>query len=623
MDGSGAVSVRRRMAGGAEVLGQEQVHFRVYAPKRERVDVVVVGRERPIALCRDDHGWFSGLGEGLRAGTLYRFRLDDDEKLYPDPMSRFQPEGPHGPSEVIDPSRFPWTDSRWRGIERKGQVLYEMHVGTFTREGTFAAAMRELPELHRIGITTVELMPLAEFPGRFGWGYDGVDLFAPTRLYGRPDDVRAFVDRAHEIGLGVILDVVYNHFGPSGNYLRAFSDTFFTDRYKNDWGEAIDFETDPFVRTFFIENAAYWIREFHFDGLRFDATQNIEDTSPRHILGDLAQAARAAAPDRKILLVAENESQHAHLVRSLGFDTIWNDDFHHAARVAATGRAEAYYSDTKGTPQELVSAIKWGFLFQGQYYTWQDKCRGTPALDLPPEAFVLFLENHDQVANSASGARLHAVTDPGILRALTTTMLLAPGTPMLFQGQEFAASAPFLFFADHERDLAGLVAKGRLEFLLQFPSLRDPHVQARITAPDDEQTFERCKIDWTEREKHRPTYDLHIDLLRLRREDPVFAAQDRSSLHGAVLSNAAFLLRYGDERLVLVNLAHDLDLRSVAEPLIAPPFAKIWRVLFSTEDPRYGGLGTPPIGRCGQVTIPARSALVLEAVPVKEEEEAR
>ncbi len=611
------------MSGGAEVT-PDGVHFRVYAPKRKRVEVVVEGRGEGIVLAAEGNGFFSGLGAGLRAGTLYRFRLDDGEKLYPDPMSRFQPDGPHGPSEVIDPASFAWTDAAWLGLKPKGQVIYEMHIGTFTKEGTFAAAMAELPELARIGITTIEVMPLNEFPGNFGWGYDGVDLFAPTRLYGRPDDVRRFVDRAHALGLGVILDVVYNHIGPSGNYLREFADTWFTDRYANDWGEALDFETDPAVRSFFVENAAYWIRELHFDGLRLDATQNIEDASPTHVLEDLARTAREAAPHRSVFFVAENEEQTSKVVREYGIDAMWNDDFHHSARVAATGRNEAYYSDTKGTPQELLSAIKWGFLFQGQYYPWQDQHRGTPALDLPGESFVIYLDNHDQVANSTTGERFHQITQPGVHRALTTALLLAPATPMLFQGQEFGASAPFLYFADHEPELAALVAKGRGEFLLQFPAARDPAVREKLPIPHDALTFERCKLDLSEREKNRPLYELHIDLLRLRREDPIFFAQDKSTLHGAVLSPTVFLLRYatgtGDDRLVFVNLGIDLELKSLPEPLLIPPAGMGWKVLLSTEDPRYGGLGTPPIDPYGHIRLAGKSALVLAADPAAKPE---
>ncbi|MBN9160937.1 MAG: malto-oligosyltrehalose trehalohydrolase [Myxococcales bacterium] len=616
-------TIRRRLSTGAELVpGRVGAHFRVFAPKRKRVDIVV---ESPVTttirLEREADGHFSGLGEGLGPGTLYRLRLDEDDRLFPDPASRFQPEGPHGPSEIVDPSSFVWTDQTWPGPSLRGQVVYELHLGTFTPEGTYAAAARELEELRDVGITLIELMPVAEFAGRFGWGYDGVDLYAPTRLYGRPDDLRAFVDRAHALGLGVILDVVYNHLGPSGNYLRELSDDFFTDRHPNEWGEAIDFETARGAREYFAANGAYWVDEFHIDGLRLDATQCIYDDSADHIVGEIGSRARAAAAQRSIVIFAETESQESRLVRPLdqggrGLDAMWNDDFHHAARVAATGRNEAYYEPTKGTAQELVSAAKWGFLFQGQRSTFHDAPRGEPALDLPAPAFTLYLENHDQVSNSLEGARLHQLTSPGVHRALTALLLLAPGTPLLFQGQEFAASAPFVFFADHEPELAKLVAEGRRKLLARFPSLAGEEAQRRIPEPHAPAAFERCKLDHSERTKNKATYDLFKDLLRLRREDPVFAAQDSTRLAGAVIGRRAFALRFGlgsgDERLVLVNLGDDMvDVETMAEPLVAPPIGTSWKLLFDTEEPRYGGEGMPPRAPNGGLCVPAGATLVL------------
>ncbi len=607
---------------GAE-LASGGVHFRVFAPKRKQVEVVIESSGAPartLMLTRSADGHFAGLCDGVGAGSLYRLRLDGDAKLFPDPASRFQPDGPHGPSQVVDPSSFAWTDQAWPGVKLRGQVVYELHVGTFTKEGTLASAMRELEELRDLGITLIEMMPVAEFPGRFGWGYDGVDLYAPTHLYGRPDDLRAFVDRAHALGVGVILDVVYNHLGPSGNYLTQFSDHYFTKKYENEWGDALDFETEAGVRAYFVENAGYWIDEFHFDGLRLDATQSIHDASPRHVIVEIGERARAAAGKRSIVLVSENEPQHTKLIRPVdrggyGLDALWNDDFHHSARVALTGRREAYYSSTHGTPQELLSAVKWGYLFQGQYYPWQKQCRGMPALDIEPPGFVLYTQNHDQVANSARGKRLHELTSPGANRAITALLLLAPGTPMLFQGQEFAASAPFLYFADHEKELAELVAAGRGTFLEQFPSLRDEKTSALRVAPHDLAAFTSSKLDLGERETHREAYDLTKDLLRLRREDPAFAAQRNDTLHGSVLGAEAFVLRYatgtGEDRLLLVNLGGDLDLGVIAEPLLAAPWGKEWSIALSTEDPRYGGSGTPPLESHCRVRLIGPSALVL------------
>jgi maltooligosyltrehalose trehalohydrolase len=585
------------------------------------VDVVFADGREGVTLVAESNGYMSGIAE-TRAGDRYRLRLDGGERLYPDPVSRFQPEGPHGPSVVIDPAAFSWTDDAWRGVSIENQVIYEMHVGTFTSEGTWDAAARELPELHDLGVTVIEMMPVAEFDGRFGWGYDGVDQFAPSHLYGSPDDLRRFIDRAHAVGIAVILDVVYNHFGPVGNYLRAFAPAYFTDRYDNEWGEAINFDgpdAGP-VREFFVANAGYWIDEFHFDGLRLDATQQIFDQSARNVMTEIQSMVRRKARGRGTIVVAENEPQHAALVRpesagGYALDALWNDDFHHSAMVAATGRSEAYYSDTRGTAQEFISAAKYGYLYQGQYYHWQRNTRGIASLDIDPCRFVLYLQNHDQVANSTRGLRGHQMTSPARWRAITAVALLMPGTPMLFQGQEFSASTPFLYFADYDGELAEAVLKGRSEFLMQFPSARGFKAAADLDKPHDPQTFERSKLDFAERVTHVESYGLHRDLLRLRRETPAFRVQRRGQVDGAVIAPDAFVLRYfvngSDDRLLVVNLGHDLSRDSFAEPLLAPPENCDWTVEWCTEDPRYGGLGVPDLRPENRWCIPADIAVVL------------
>src|SRR5215831_5689192 len=415
---------------GAEVRAEGGVAFRVWAPAHREVAVVAEAA----------------------AGTLYRFRLGGASDCVPDPASRFQPSGPSGPSQIVDSAAFSWSDQSWTGISIERQVLYELHVGTFTTEGTWHAAIEHLPALADFGITTIEMMPVAEFAGRRGWGYDGVDLYAPSHLYGTPDDLRSFVDRAHQLRLGVILDVVYNHFGPDGNYLRRFSPRYFSTRHTTEWGEAINFDDDAApVREFVSANAAYWIDEFHFDGLRLDATHQIFDTSPTHVLAEISARTRAAAPRRSICLFAENETQDTRILRPLeqggyGFDALWNDDFHHAAGVALTGRREAYYQDYGGTAQEFLSMAKRGFLYQGQRSSWQRQRRGRPTRGVEQHRFVTFLENHDQIANAPTlgGERIWQLSGPGTCRALTALWLICPGTPMFFQGQEFASSAPFL-----------------------------------------------------------------------------------------------------------------------------------------------------------------------------------
>ncbi|MEK6371737.1 MAG: malto-oligosyltrehalose trehalohydrolase [Acidobacteriota bacterium] len=585
----------RRRAIGAELLAGG-VDFRVWAPARRSVSVVIDGEEHP--LDRETDGHFRGVVAGAQAGTRYRFRLDDEGETYPDPAARFQPEGPHGPSEVVDSTSYRWTNALALPPTMKAAVIYEIHIGTFTPEGTWRAAIDKLTHLRDAGVTIIEVMPVAEFPGRFGWGYDGVDLWAPAHFYGAPDDFRAFVDAAHSHGLGVILDVVYNHFGPDGCYLSQFSPSYFTRKYDNEWGEAINFDGEGAegVREFFAENAAYWIDEFRLDGLRLDATQSIHDDSAEHVISVINRAARAAAGDRSIVIVGENEGQNIQLIVEYGLDALWNDDWHHVAMVAATGLREAYYTDYFGGPQEFVSMAKHGFLYQGQRYSWQKHRRGSRSLGLPREKLICYLQNHDQIANSQRGERIQFLTSPGRHRALTALLLLGPNTPMLFQGQEFAASAPFIYFADHKPELAEAVASGRREFLRQFPS-----ITGDVARPDDPRTFERCKLDWSERERNADALALHRELLRLRRPP--------THVDGAVLGAHAFVLRFTPERLLLVNLGDVLHLDVVSEPLLAPPPAQRWQLVWSSE----------PVAEVedvdGRWTLPAESAVVMEPSP--------
>ncbi len=605
-------------------LHEDGAAFRVWARNHKSVSVRIKNRDYPLQLEGD--GYFVGGVEGIRAGDTYGFLLSGAGP-FPDPASRYQPEGPHGPSQIIDPNRFAWSDQAWQGIKLAHHVVYELHIGTFTREGTWRSAILELPALAELGITALEVMPVAEFAGSFGWGYDGVDLFAPTRIYGYPDDFRAFVDEAHRCGMGVLLDVVYNHVGPDGNYLQKFSESYFTADHKTDWGEAINFygQHSAPVREFYAANAAYWIEEFHLDGLRLDATQNVYDQSKDHILGEINRSARKAAGERRIIIVAENEPQDTMLIRSqneggYGFDGLWNDDFHHSAMVALTGSREAYFADYLGSPQELLSCLKYGFLYQGQWYSWQKQRRGTSTLGSNPAAMVTFLQNHDQIANSGRGWRIDRLCSYGHYKAMTAVCLLGPGTPMLFQGQEFAASSPFLFFADHNEELAKRVRAGRAEFLQQWRSLATG--QLKFDDPCSRETFEKCKLDLSEREKHAETYALHRDLLKLRKSETVFSRQDRQ-FDGAILGPEAFTVRffsegYRDDRLLVVNLGEDLHLTPAPEPLLGPPQNTQWEVQWSTEDPRYGGNGTPPLDSERNWIIPAHAAVVLRPAKIKE-----
>jgi len=615
---------------GAEILREGGAAFRVWAPERKRVEVLLedgpgAPAEREL---QPEDGYFSGIAAEAGSSTRYRYRLDGGA-LFADPASRFQPYGPEGPSELVDPAGFEWTDADWNGVRMQGQVIYEMHIGTFTDDGTWSAARQQLAELANAGISLLEVMPVADFPGRFGWGYDGTLLFAPSWLYGHPHEMRSFVNEAHERGIGVILDVVYNHIGPEGNHLKEFSPDYFSKAYQNDWGEAINFDghnSGP-VRDYFIANAAYWIRDFHLDGLRLDATQQMFDQSSDHIIRALVRSAHEAAGGRNIVILAENETQQSMLARppcvgGYGIDALWNDDFHHSAMVAITGRNEAYYTDYMGRPQEFISAMKYGYLFQGQRYKWQKQRRGTPSRGLTPLHFVTYIQNHDQVANSTGGARAHMLTGPGRYKAMAALLLLGPSTPMLFQGEEFASSKPFYYFADHNPELAKIVQTGRSEFLSQFRSLASSKSRQILPDPGNPTTFQRCKLDFSERETNAHDYDLHKDLIRLRREDVVFRQQGLGGLDGAVLSEEAFVLRYfgedGDDRLLILNLGRDLHLDPAPEPLLAPPEGRRWELIWSSEDVRYGGSGTYEPDTEENWRIPGHAAIVVKPVPAGE-----
>jgi maltooligosyltrehalose trehalohydrolase len=597
--------------------------FRVWAPQARAVEVVFEDTpEQTLMLQRESDGYFSGATSA--PVSLYKYRIDGTGP-WPDPCSRFQPQGVHGPSQIVDPAAFTWSDANWRGAKLSSQILYEMHIGTFTPQGTFDAALAKLPYLRELGITMLEVMPVAECPGRWNWGYDGVQLFAPYHVYGDHEGLKRFVDRAHALGLAVILDVVYNHLGPDGNYLKSFSPHYFSTRHQTEWGEALNLDDEHAqgTRDFILGNASYWVEEFHLDGLRLDATQSIFDDSKPHILEELARAARVAAEPRSIVVISENEPQHAQQLLpaergGYGLDAMWNDDFHHAAKVALTGTRDGYFGDYTGRAQEFVSCVRRGFLYQGQWYPWQQKPRGQAAPGLPACSSIVFLQNHDQVGNTFLGDRVHANSAPGRYRALMALTLLGPQTPMLFMGQEFAASTRFMFFADHHEELAALVHQGRREFLSQFRAYADEAAQQLVPAPHDEATFVGSKLDWSEAEHNAEALTFHRDLIQLRACDPVIVQQDGSKIDGATLSEQAFVLRWFDaehgDRLLVVNLDRELPLTPPSEPLLAPTHGANWQLLWSSEDPRYGGHGvTTPVADDGHGDwrLPAQSAVLL------------
>jgi malto-oligosyltrehalose trehalohydrolase len=495
--------------------------FRLYAPKARQVALQLDGQDR--AMTREGD-WFSLTIAEARPGMRYHYVIDGQQAV-PDPASRFQPQDVNGPSEIIAPDAFDWTDGAWRGRPWPEAVIYELHLGTFTREGTYHAAMSQLARLRDLGITAIELMPLADFAGARNWGYDGVLPFAPDSSYGRPQDLKALICEAHRLGLMVFVDVVYNHFGPEGNYLGLYAPSFFAQR-ETDWGRSLDFS--GIARRFFIENALYWLIEYHVDGLRFDAVHAIHDESETHFLEELAQAVRQACGDRHIHLVLENDKNEAHLLERDGagkprsYDAQWNDDFHHAMHVVLTGESDGYYGDYAASPVEsLGRTLAHGFAYQGEHSPFRDTPRGEPSAHLPPLAFVNFLQNHDQIGNRAFGERLITLVSREALIAAIAIQLLAPSPPLFFMGEEVGATMPFLFFCDFTGDLGNAVREGRRREFARFPAFASPDARERIPDPLAIDTFERSKIVPAIEQPDREIAALYRQLLDLRKREIV------------------------------------------------------------------------------------------------------
>ena len=472
---------------GAQVLAQGGVRFAFWAPGAKKVELEIAGRYMPLHASRD--GWFEHLVPTAGPGTLYRYRIDG-EVLVPDPASRFQPRDVDGPSEVIAPRSYPWGDHAWTGRPWNEAVVYELHVGTFTPEGTYAGAVKKINSLKELGVTAIELMPLSDFPGKRNWGYDGVLPYAPDSAYGRPEDLKALIDAAHANGLMVLLDVVYNHFGPKGNYLPRYAPQFFTERHKTPWGAAIDF-SNPVVRRYFVHNVLYWLEEYWFDGLRFDAVHAIIDDSKRHILDEI----RASVPAGKHL-VLENDANQARFIGPGRYSAQWNDDSHHGYHVLATGESDGYYAAYADAPaRHLARCLAEGFAYQGEVSPFSKEPRGEPSAHLPPSCFVDFLQNHDQIGNRALGERLVALSNEKALKALSAIQLLAPSPPLLFMGEEWGCRQPFLFFCDFDGELGEAVRKGRREEFSRFASFKNS-----IPDPLAEGTFRQCVLDWAKRD---------------------------------------------------------------------------------------------------------------------------
>jgi maltooligosyltrehalose trehalohydrolase len=604
------------------------VRFRVPAPDAREVRLVLHGErtaEHPME--RSEEGIWTLFVPGLEPGRRYGLRRDDLPER-PDPASRFQPLGVHGPSEIVDPAAFRWTDASWHGPSPAELVIYELHVGTFTDAGTFAALRERLPDLRDLGVTALELMPIADFAGDRGWGYDGVALYAPSRAYGQPDELRALVDRAHALGIAVILDVVYNHLGPEGAYLPEFYPQYLDHGQSTPWGPAVNLNGPGanIVRQFITDNALHWVREYHLDGLRFDATHALIDRAPTHFLRELAATLRAASPTR-LILHAEDYRNLDDIVRddrptAWGLDGVWADDFHHVVRRLTAGDEHAYYADFRGTAEELACTIRQGWLYCGERSTHLNVARGTDASTIPMHRLVVCIQNHDQIGNRAFGDRLHHEVDAATWRAASTILLTVPMTPLLFMGQEWAAATPFRYFTDLHPGLGEMVTEGRRCEFKDFPEFATEHLRNQIPDPQALATFESSRLRWEERAlpPHAASLALYKYLLRLRRTNPAVQAADDLSGEAFALDEQTLAIRRSStaRRFWIVARLRGAGLVDLADLEAAKREAcDTWRVLATPEDPEFA-VDPMPVqvsARCGGPRIAfARPGAVIFSV---------
>jgi maltooligosyltrehalose trehalohydrolase len=581
--------------------------FRIWASDAHDLTIVIHdGRAAgDYPMSRDHDGIFDRTVEGVLAGTRYSYRIGAGE-LRPDPVSRFQPEGVHGPSQVIDPATFHWTDAAWQAPDRADVIVYELHIGTFSPEGTFAGATARLDALQDLGVTAIELMPLADFPGSRNWGYDGVSLYAPSRAYGKPDDLRRLVDRAHALGMAVMLDVVYNHLGPEGAYLPEFYPDYFTDRHSTPWGRAVNLDAagSELVRQLLVDNARYWIRDYHFDGLRLDATHALIENDHGAIVREIAAAARRAS-SRRLLIHAEDHRNDARMIEDVayggvGLDGAWADDFHHVMRRLLAGDEHGYYADFEGTTQELARTIRQGWLFTGQKSVHRGENRGTDPSHLPMHTFVVCLQNHDQVGNRAMGDRLHQVIAPEAWRAASTVLLTVPMTPLLFMGQEWSASTPFQYFTDLEPELGQRVTEGRRREFAGFPEFSHPEAALRIPDPQAASTYAASRLNWPERVEpgHAPVLALYRALLALRLEHPALRASSETYGEAEAPDEGSIVIRRAKHDQVFWVVARlkgsgAIDLAPLAAAYREPAGGD-WKLILSTEEPLYAQDPVPP-----------------------------
>jgi maltooligosyltrehalose trehalohydrolase len=588
---------KRVYSQGAELTGNG-VSFRTWVSGKSRVELVMLDDSgtptQELPMNRDSEGYYHVENPEASEGMLYQYRLD--RRLLPDPASRFQPLGVHGPSQIVDPSIFRWTDGEWRRPNINDWVIYELHVGTFTPQGAYLAIIDHFEHLLQLGVTIIELMPIADFPGNRNWGYDGVALYAPCHSYGAPDDLRHFINAAHHAGLAVVLDAVYNHLGPDGNYLGDYSPNYFNAKHHTPWGAAFNFDADDceVVRRLFIENAIYWLEEFHFDGFRLDATQAIPDDSAKHLIQEITEETQK----RGGWIICEDPRNDRRIVTprqkgGYGCDAVWADDFHHVVRVHMTGENEGYLGYFAGTSEELLRTLREGWLFTGQIQK-DGIPRGTPGADIQPQHFVHCISNHDQVGNRAFGDRLHQIISPEAYRAASALLLLSPYTPMLFMGQEWGCSSPFNYFTDHEPQLGHNITEGRRKEFKQFSAFRDPESRQKIPDPQAEETFFRSRLAW--QDLTRPENDrllrLYQDLIRFRRTK--LTERRRSTWLVELAAPFTIALRYYDVpghggALVLIQLVPAQTIIEANTAVLRSRKRAGWHFAFSSNQPIYGG----------------------------------
>jgi maltooligosyltrehalose trehalohydrolase len=576
------------------LLQNEGVVFRLWAPEARHVDLVLESAGKTLPMESVGEGFYERHVPHLKPGALYRYRLNGETTL-PDPASRYQPQGVHGPSQVIDPAQYAWRDGEWPGLPQRDLVFYELHIGAFTNEGTFASAAKRLPYLKQLGLTALQVMPVADFPGRWNWGYDPAAFFAPSRTYGSPDDLRALVDSAHQLGMAVFLDVVYNHFGPDGSYAPVFG-KFFTDKHRSPWGQGVNLDDlhSEGVRNFFIDNALHWLLEYHFDGLRLDATHALQDESDPHFLTQLGEAV-GSLDGRKRYLIAEDERNLASLVRprsagGYGLDAVWADDFHHQIRNVTAGDSDGYFSDFAATTAaDIAATLRQGWFYTGQLSPHHGRPRGTKPAGIPLERFVICIQNHDQVGNRPTGSRLHHEIPHSLYRAVSALLLFGPELPLLFMGQEWATESPFQFFTDHNEELGRLVTAGRKREFRGFAGF-----QGEVPDPQDPATFQRSILNWDELQEwpHRGVHALYRDLLMLR---PQIQGEPEIEVQG----DRALALRRGRHHLLLA-LAD-------GQRLPVPPETD---VLLQTEQSEYAVDGQPVSFSEGHAFFPRAAAVV-------------